>query len=168
MPNAIRFDGVDAIDIYETTYSATGQYMVMVTVTDPKSKIRNIDLVFNVTVKCTKSIDVVSANLPDVITFEIDEKLLKSLTLTQPTFVPNPSQCTIGPYNYELANSSGGVIPHPDFLMQFDNSHMKISTIEKSFENVYDWSIKVTEPISGLLNNSVKFKVELTVKIYAL
>ena len=142
--------------------------MVMVTVTDPKSKIRNIDLVFKVTVKCTKRLDVVSANLPAVNTFEIDEKLLKSLTLTQPTFVPNPSQCTIGPYNYELANSSGGVIPHPGFLMQFDNSNMKISTIDKSFENVYDWSIKVTEPISGLLNNSVKFKVELTVKIYAL
>jgi hypothetical protein len=24
LPNAIRFDGVDAIDVYETTYSATG------------------------------------------------------------------------------------------------------------------------------------------------
>jgi hypothetical protein len=54
----------------------------MVTVTDPKSKIKNIDLVFNVTVKCTKSIDVVSVNIAAENFFEIDEKLLKSLTLT--------------------------------------------------------------------------------------
>jgi hypothetical protein len=53
----------------------------MVTVTDPKSKIKNTDLVFNVTVKCTKSIELVSANLPAVNNFEIDDKLLKSLTL---------------------------------------------------------------------------------------
>ena len=72
----------------------------MVTVTDPKSKIKNTDLVFNVTVKCTKSIDLVSANIPAVNNFEIDEKLLKSLTLTQPTFMLNPSQCTIGTYKY--------------------------------------------------------------------
>ena len=72
----------------------------MVTVTDPKSKIKNTDLVFNVTVKCTKSIDLFSANIPAVNNFEIDEKLLKSLALTQPTFIPNPSQCTIGTYQY--------------------------------------------------------------------
>jgi hypothetical protein len=54
----------------------------MVTVTDPKSKIQNKNLVFKVTVKCTKSIDVLSANIPFVNNFEIDEKLLKSLTLT--------------------------------------------------------------------------------------
>jgi len=77
----------------------------MVTVTDPKSKIKNTDLIFSVTVKCTKSIDLVIANLPAVSTFEIDEKVLKSLTLTQPTFQPNPPQCEIGPYNYELADS---------------------------------------------------------------
>ncbi len=131
----------------------------MVTVTDPKSKIQNKNLVFNVTVKCTKSIDVLSANIPFVNNFEIDEKLLKSLTLTQPTFQPNPNQCTTGPYKYELADVNGNLIPQPGFLTQFDNSVIKISTVEKSFANVYFWSIKVTEPISGLINNSVKFKL---------
>ena len=82
LPAAIRFDGVDAIDIYETDYIATGQYAVMVTMTDPKSKTKNTDLIFSVTVKCTKSIDLVINNLPAVNIFEIDEKLLKSLTLT--------------------------------------------------------------------------------------
>ena len=82
MPAALQFNGIDALDIYETDFSATGQYPVMVTVIDPKSKIKNTDLIFSVTVKCTKSIDLVVNNLSAVNIFEIDEKLLKSLTLT--------------------------------------------------------------------------------------
>ncbi len=86
LPAAIRFDGQASIDIFETNHLSTGYYAVLVTVTDPKSKIKNTDLIFSVTVKCTKSIDLVIANLPSVSIFEIDEKLLKSLTLSQPTF----------------------------------------------------------------------------------
>jgi hypothetical protein len=63
----------------------------MVTVTDPKSKLKNTDLIFSVDIKCTKSIDVIIVNLPALSIFEIDEKLLKSLTLSQPTFQPNPT-----------------------------------------------------------------------------
>jgi hypothetical protein len=63
----------------------------MVTMTDPKSKIKNTDLIFIVTVKCTKSIEVAITNLPAISIFEIDEKLLKSLILSQPAFQPNPT-----------------------------------------------------------------------------
>ena len=63
----------------------------MVTVSDPKSKLKNTDLIFSVAVKCTKSIELINANIPSVNIFEIDEKLLSSLTLTQPTFSPNPT-----------------------------------------------------------------------------
>jgi hypothetical protein len=60
LPAAIRFDGQASIDIFETNHLATGEYTVLVTVTDPKSKIKNTDLIFSVTVKCTKKVDLVS------------------------------------------------------------------------------------------------------------
>jgi hypothetical protein len=65
LPAAVRFDGLATVDIFETNHSATGYYAVMVTVTDPKSKIKNTDLIFSVTVKCTKSIDFVSGAIAD-------------------------------------------------------------------------------------------------------
>ena len=81
LPDAIVFDGINAVDIYETNYLATGTYSIKVTVFDPKSKIKNFDLVFQVTVLCTKTIDVLLANLPSSSSFEIDEKFLNTLTL---------------------------------------------------------------------------------------
>jgi hypothetical protein len=98
LPAAITFDGTNTVNIFENTYSATGSYFVKVTATDPKSKVMNSDLVFNVIIKCTKRIDLVMANLPPTTNFEIDEKNLNTLTLTQPTFTPFPSQCAIGTY----------------------------------------------------------------------
>jgi hypothetical protein len=58
LPNTITFNGVNNLSIYETDYQATGVYDIKVTALDPKSKIKNFDLVFRVTVKCTKTIDV--------------------------------------------------------------------------------------------------------------
>jgi len=168
LPNAIVFDGINAVDIYETDYMATGNYFVKVTVLDPKSKIKNFDLVFQVTVLCAKTIDVVLTNLPGSSSFEIDEKFLNSLTLTQPTFQPNPVECLIGTYTYALADSLGVVIPVPGFMTAFDNSSLTIATVNKSFEGLYNYKIKVTESISSLVNIDVTFSLELTVKIYAL
>jgi hypothetical protein len=67
LPAAIRFDGAETIDVYETDYSATGEYAVMVTVTDPKSKVKNTDVIFSVTIKCTKSVDLVSGAIADFV-----------------------------------------------------------------------------------------------------
>lgn len=64
LPAAISFNGANTVNIFESTYSATGSYMVKVTASDPKTNLMNSDLVFNVQVKCTKSIDVLSTNLP--------------------------------------------------------------------------------------------------------
>ena len=82
LPPAISFDGANTVNVFENAYSATGSYTVKVSVTDPKSKLMNSDLVFNVVVKCTKTIDVVSPNLPPTTSFEIDEKHLNTLTLS--------------------------------------------------------------------------------------
>ena len=81
---------MNSVNIYETDYSATGIYYVLVISLDPKSKLKNFDLIFKVTILCTKRIDVLSTNLPATTNFEIDEKHLNTLTLTQPTFKPFP------------------------------------------------------------------------------
>jgi hypothetical protein len=60
------------------------------------------------------------------------------------------------------------VITIPGFLTQFSNTALTIATVDKTFRNTYNWSIKVTEPISLLVNNDVHFQLNLTVKIYAL
>jgi hypothetical protein len=74
----------------------------------------------------------------------------------------------IGTYTYALADSLGVVIPVPGFMTAFDSSSLTIATVDKSFEGVYNYKIKVTEPVSGLANTVVSFALELTVKIYAL
>jgi len=117
---------------------------------------------------CTKTIEVTLANLPASSSFEIDEKFLNTLTLTQPVFEPNPIQCHTETYTYELANNLGVVVQVPGFISDFNNASLTIATIDKSFEGLYDYRIKVTESVSGLVNTDVAFTLELTVKIYAL
>lgn len=52
-------------------------------------------------------------------------------------------------------------------MTAFDNSSLKVATVNKSFEGIYDYSIKVTESVSGLVNNEVALNLVLKVKIYA-
>ena len=84
LPAAIRFDGVEFIDIFETDYSATGEYAVMVTVSDPNSKVKNTDVIFSVTIKCTKSIDLVSGAIADfVYQIQLSSQYILNLPLPQ-------------------------------------------------------------------------------------
>ncbi len=84
LPAAIRFDGAETIDIFETDYSATGGYAVMVTVSDPNSKVKNTDVIFSVEVKCTKSIDLVSGAIVDfVYQIRLDAPFILNFPLPQ-------------------------------------------------------------------------------------
>ena len=84
LPAAIRFDGVEFIDIFETDYSATGEYAVMVTVSDPKSKVQNTDVIFSVIIKCSKSIDLVSGAISDfVYQIQLSSQYILNLPLPQ-------------------------------------------------------------------------------------
>jgi len=116
---------------------------------------------------CTKTIEVTLANLPASSSFEIDEKFLNTLTLTQPTFQPNPTQCLASTYTYQLADNVGSVITVPPFITAFSNSSLTIATIDKTQAGSYNYRIKVTESVSGLVNTAVAFTLQLTVKIYA-
>jgi hypothetical protein len=92
-------------------------------------------------VKCTKRIDVLTQNLPAISNFTVDSKNLLSLTLSQPTFQPFPTQCIVGTYSYQLSNSSGTAISIPVFITAFNNSSLKIETSDVSLEATYDYKI---------------------------
>ena len=141
LPNAITFDGITTVNVFENTFADTGVYTVKVRAIDPKSLITNSSLNFSVTVKCTKRIDVLAQNLVASTSFTVDSKNLLSLTLNQPTFQPFPTQCTVGTYSYQLTNSSGAPISVPVFMTAFNNSSLKIETSDISLQATYNYKI---------------------------
>lgn len=52
-------------------------------------------------------------------------------------------------------------------MSTFDNANLEVSTSDISFEGTYDYTIKVTESVSNLINDDIAFQLVLTVKIYA-
>lgn len=74
LPASITFDatpGSETISTSELDWLAVGTYSVVVKVTDPKTGLENTDLTFNVVVKCTKSIDIISGTIANIV-YEID------------------------------------------------------------------------------------------------
>jgi hypothetical protein len=55
----------------------------------------------------------------------------------------------------------------PAFITAFSNSSLTVATIDKTQAGSYNYRIKVTESVSGLVNTAVAFTLQLTVKIYA-
>lgn len=127
----------------------------------------NSDLVFSVTVFCTRSIEVLARNLPASSQYTIDSKHLNTLPLTQATFVQKPAECAVGTFSYELTDTSGTVIAKPDFFSAFSNSAVTVASTDVSHKGTNDYKIKVTDSLTGLQNNEVQFSVVLKVKVYA-
>jgi len=59
LPASITYTAPN-IQVYSTTYAATGVYSLKVVALDPKSGLTNSSITLNVTIKCTKSISLVS------------------------------------------------------------------------------------------------------------
>ena len=102
LPNAITFDGITTAKVFENTFSATGVYTVKVRAKDPKSLITNSSLTFSVTVKCTKSVSMVTNTIAASNSYVIDTAILQTTTLSLPTYDASPVGCIIGPYTYEV------------------------------------------------------------------
>ena len=62
LPASITYSA-PTISVYESNYALTNIYQVKVVATDPKTGITNSAISFNVTIKCTKSIDLISGAL---------------------------------------------------------------------------------------------------------
>ena len=88
LPGSLTFDNTrteENISVYETNYALTALYKVSVTVVDPKSGTQNSQLVLNVTIKCTKSIDLVSGAVGNQV-YKIDLNLPWALDVPLPAF----------------------------------------------------------------------------------
>jgi hypothetical protein len=88
LPSSIQFNSTPAaetISVYETNYALTAQYTVKVTVVDPKSGVTNSQLSLGVTVKCTKSIDIISGLVGNQ-TYKIDLDVPWALDVPLPVF----------------------------------------------------------------------------------
>ena len=59
LPASISYSAPN-ISVFESNYSMTNVYQVKVIATDPKTGITNSAISFKVTIKCTKSIDLIS------------------------------------------------------------------------------------------------------------
>ena len=66
LPASIRFDstaGSETITVSTSDYTAEGTYTVVVKVTDPKTGLANAASEFEVVIKCTRSIEIISGSI---------------------------------------------------------------------------------------------------------
>jgi hypothetical protein len=111
LPNAISFDGITTVKVFENTFSATGVYSVKVKAKDPKSLITNSSLTFSVIVKCTKSVSIVTNPIAASNSYTIDPAILQTTNLSLPNYDANPVGCIIGPYTYEVEIIPSATLP---------------------------------------------------------
>lgn len=74
LPGSITFNptyGLETISVFEMDYALTAVYQIAVKVTDPKTGLANTSLGFQVTIKCTKTIDLISGSITGIL-YEID------------------------------------------------------------------------------------------------
>ena len=100
LPTAISLvdnSGTKTLRVYESDPAKTGVYTIKVKVLDPKTLLTNQTLLVDVTVKCSKTVDLVTNNIVSIFRLnEIDPPQLYSYTA--PSFQINPSFCLQNPF----------------------------------------------------------------------
>ena len=71
--------------MYEINYALTAIYLVAIKVTDPKTGLTNASLGFQVTLKCTKTIDLIGGSISSI-TYKIDLDVPWALDTPLPTY----------------------------------------------------------------------------------
>ena len=115
MPNAISLvviDGKQTIRVLETLPELTGVYTVLVTVLDPKSGIQNVELTQEITVKCTKSLKLVTNPISPLIVYTINTSQLITTTQSVPDYEPYPNNCISGLVTYSIARDPDLLVPN--------------------------------------------------------
>jgi hypothetical protein len=73
----------------------------------------------------------------------------------------NPVQCASGAFTYEVVSTDS--IPYPAFISKFPISTVQIQTQDESKVGAYNFKLKITEPISGLVNDQNAFVCSITI-----
>jgi hypothetical protein len=102
LPSSITHDS-SRLKVFESDFSATGDFVVRVTVADPWSQITNSDLLVSVAIKCAKSIHV-SPSYPATISYFVGSP---ALVLPGPRYKASPLACQLGAISFQLLDSSG-------------------------------------------------------------
>lgn len=154
--------GSEAINVFTTTKTLTGVYTMKVTVTDPKTGIASSSQTFVVTLKCTKSITIVTNLNASTINYRIDPNLLVRTKLTLPTYNSFPVGCAYGPLSYSLSYSG----TFPSWINQNPTAGTNIifGTMDITKVGTYLFILTATDPVSGLTNNSISFTIVVSIK----
>lgn len=122
--------------------------------TDPTTGITNSAITLQVTVKCVKNISLVSGAISD---FDYQIRLSSPfiLNLPLPQYNLNPIECASGLFSYEVLSTDA--IPYPAFISQYPTSKIEVKTQFESNVGAYNFKLKVTEPMSGLVNDDNAF-----------
>jgi len=113
---------------------------------------------FTVTVKCSKTIDVAAGPIADF-SYRIDLDAPWTDSVPVPQYVPNPSQCLAGTYSLQVVLTDPGSFPV--FINEFPTSNLVIATQDVSNVGVYNFKIRATESITGLVNDSNSFALTI-------
>ena len=125
---------------------------MLIRVDDILSRNSNSALSFEVTVKCTKSIDLVTDPIADISRLvEVDPPTTYQYAM--PTYAINPSFCLQTDFVFHIEYYAVPVgTTFPTFLT-YDSTQVIINTSDSLGVKVYNFRVDVTEPLSGLVNN---------------
>jgi hypothetical protein len=99
----------------------TGVYTVKISVLDPKSGNTNQALTVSVTVKCTKTLNLVTNTIPATTLYTINKTQLLTTLNTVPSYEPYPNNCAVGQLTYEVQLSPVST-PFPAWITQYPTS----------------------------------------------
>jgi len=121
LPNAISLvtlSGAQTIHVSETDPTLSGVYKVKIKVVDPKTGIVNQALTQDVTVKCTKSLNLVTNTIPASTVYTINKTQLLKTINSVPSYQPYPNNCPVGILTYEVQLSPVST-PFPSWITQY-------------------------------------------------
>jgi len=156
LPASITFSS-PTITVFTTTLASNTSYVVKVVATDPLSTIQNT-ATFNVYIKCTSSIGVLSNTIPATQTYLLDPNTLNTITLTTPTFGCTPSGCPFAPV-YSVIDTGTGTCPTWITCSPSLASNIVVGTTDWTKAGTYNMRIDFSDTQSGLTNSSVLFTI---------
>jgi hypothetical protein len=162
LPNAINLVNKQ-LDITESDPTKTGVYIVKVSVFDPKSLLTNSTLQVSVTVKCSKSITLLTNSITTSMMHMVEINPTVLHTFPAPTYDVFPTFCLKQTITLEVQYQETPATPFPSFMQtQYPVSNVVVETSDNIPIGAYNFKVVATEPLSGLTNNEVKFKVVVT------
>lgn len=132
-----------------------GTYKVDLVATDPGTGVKSTGVSFDINLKCTKEIKLVSGSV-ETYSYKIDLDAPWTESKDLPTYTQSPAGCPTA--DIDLALKYVGSGSAPTFVKEADGK-IKISTQDLKNEGLYKYKIVATDSVSGLSNDEDEFTV---------